>query len=53
MKIENKPIKSIEFKNGTIYASIKGCGIMENNPNKGTYLNHVKESIKEVNYPRP
>lgn len=50
VKVENKPIKVIKFKNGFTHISVKGHGIMENNPNKLIYLNHVKDSIEKVEY---
>lgn len=49
-EIIDKPIKSIKFKNGAIYICIKGNGVMENNPNKLPYLNHIKDSIKNIVY---
>jgi hypothetical protein len=50
VKIENKPIKVIKFKNLFTHVSVKGHGIMENNPNKLIYLNYAKDSIEKIEY---
>ncbi len=49
-EILDKQIKSIKFKNGTMIFCSKQGRVLSDNPNLNAYLNHIKNSIKKINY---